>query len=495
MRHMMNKCIMEEKYMKIMKKLAAFVLALCLVLPMCSMVSYAADGRVSFTDPDTKTGETVEVTCALRADGQGLESFDVTLEYDTEYLAFESGDEGVTKQSDGVLKYSGKSSGDARIAFAMKFVALKKGTTKIEVKESSGVTAGGETVDCTNGNSTVEIAQGTKEVELPATGASDVQVTVDGVSYNLSDNFKNSDIPAGFSETKLSYEGVERRFVQDATGSATLGYLVNAEGNGNFFLYNPSDSSFAAYVMVTVSPSTTIVLQKAEEGLKIPEGYQEVKLTVNENEFPAWQDVNNEGIYLVYAMNNNTGEKGFYQYDTMEESYQRFVTHKTEKTAEEESSKMSKIEKLIEKNLMFILIGIAAVVVVLLIVIIVLSAKLHHRNLELDDLYENGIDDIDDVPYEDSKSKSKKKNKKSKDDDYYDDDFESLRLEDDLYDDGLDDEYDDYYDDDYDDDYEDDYSDDYDDDDYDYDYDDEEDSFNFEDDDEDYEVDFIDLDR
>ena len=366
--------------MKIMKKLAASLLALCLMLPMYSMVSYAADGRVSFTDPKTKTGESVEVTCALRAGGEGLQSFDITLEYDAEYLAFESGAEGVTKESDGVLKYTGKSSGDTRIGFEMKFVALKEGTTKIEVKEASGVTAGGETINCTNGNATVTIEKGTKEVQVPVSTASDVDVTVDGVSYKLSDGFKNADIPAGFTEVKLPYDGTERRFVQDATGSITLAYLVDAEGAGNFFQYNQNDGSFAAYVMVTVSPSTTIVLQKAEKGLKIPAGYQEVKLTVNNNEFPAWQDVDQEGFYLVYALNSGTGEKGFYQYDTMEESYQRFVV--SENTEEKEApANTNKIFQLVEKNLMIVLIGVVALVLILLIVIITLAVKLHHRNL------------------------------------------------------------------------------------------------------------------
>lgn len=478
--------------MKIMKKLAAFALTLCLVLPMYSMVSYAADGRVSFTDPDTKTGETVEVTCALRAGGEGLQSFDVTLEYDTEYLAFESGEEGVTKESDGVLKYSGKSSGDTRIGFTMKFVAVKEGTTKIEVKEATGVTAGGETIDCTNGNSTVEIAKGTKEVELPVTGAADVPVTVDGVSYNLSDSFKNSDIPAGFSEVKISYEGAERRFVQDEKGTAVLGYLVDAEGKGNFFLYNAEDASFAAYVMVTVSPSTTIVLQKAEKGLKIPEGYQEVKLTVNDNEFPAWQDVNNEGFYLVYAMNSNTGEKGFYRYDTTEESYQRYAENQAEKTSVEKTTKAGKLVNMVEKNLMFVLIGAAVVVLILFIVIIVLSVKLRHRNLELDDLYNEDDDDIDELSY-DSDMGSEKKNhfKKTKLHDDYDDDFETIRFDD--SDDDFDDMYDDDYDDDYDDQYEDDYYDDDYDEDYDEDYDDEDDEFDFGNDD--FSLDFIDIDK
>lgn len=464
--------------MKIMKKLAASLLAICLMLPMYSMVSYAADGRVSFTDPNTKTGENVEVTCALRAGGEGLQSFDITLEYDTEYLAFESGAEGVTKESDGVLKYTGKSSGDTRIGFEMKFVALKEGTTKIEVKEATGVTAGGETIDCTNGNSTVTIAKGTKEVELPVSGASDVDVTVDGVSYKLSDSFKNADIPAGFTEVKLPYEGTERRFIQDATGTITLAYLIDAEGAGNFFQYNQNDGSFAAYVMVTVSPSTTIVLQKAEKGLKIPAGYQEVKLTVNNNEFPAWQDVDQEGFYLVYALNSGTGEKGFYQYDTMEESYQRYVV--SEETTEEAPAESNKILQLVEKNLMLVLIGVAAIVVILLIVIITLAVKLRHRNLELDDLYESGAGDLEDDYYEEEAPAPKKnrfKKSKAQDDD---DDYDSLRLDDD--DDLYDDDDDDFYDDD-DDEFYDDYDDDYDD-----------DEFDFDDDNDDYDVDFIDLD-
>lgn len=485
--------------MKIMKKLAAFALALSLALPMYSVVSYAADGKVSFTDPDTKTGETVEVTCALRAGGENLKSFDITLEYDPEYLAFDSGDSGVTKESNGVLKYSGTGTGN-RIGFNMKFTALKVGSTKIEVKEATGVTAGGETVDCTNGNSTVEIAQGTKEVEVSSTGAEDVPVTVDGVSYNLSDNFKNADIPSGFKEVTLSYEGTERRFVQDSNGKTTLGYLVNEQGEGDFFLYNETDSTFSAYVMVTVSPSTTIVLQKEEKGLKIPDGYQEVKLTVNDHEFPAWQNVNEEGFYLVYAMNSNTGEKGFYQYDTTEESYQRFAGSTSDATGEKDTAQTNKILKMVEDNLMFVLIGVAVILLLLFVIIIILAVKLRHRNLELDDLYENGageidemdgLDAFDELPVDYDSGKSKNRFKKSKDQDNFEDDFEdeddleSLRIVDDEYDSDMYEDDDDYYDNNYYDD-EDDFDDEFDDD---YDFDEDEDE-----DDDDYDVNFIDLD-
>ena len=51
--------------MKVAKKLATFLVALCLIVPCFSMLSYAADGKLMFTDPNTATGETVEVKGAL----------------------------------------------------------------------------------------------------------------------------------------------------------------------------------------------------------------------------------------------------------------------------------------------------------------------------------------------------------------------------------------------------------------------------------------------
>ena len=49
-------------------------------------------------------------------------------------------------------------------------------------------------------------------------------------------------------------------FVRQENGNITLGYLVDAEGKGDFFLYNEEDATFSPYVQVTVSPSTSIVL-------------------------------------------------------------------------------------------------------------------------------------------------------------------------------------------------------------------------------------------
>lgn len=431
--------------MKIMKRIAALMLAAFLMVPGFSVVVNAAEGRVSFTDPETKTGETVEVACALRAGTGALESFDVTLKYDTAFLAFEGGDEGVTKDSNGVIKFSGKGDGTNKIRFTMKFQALQVGTTKIEVTESSGFMTSGDSVKCTNGNSTIKIEQGTETVT--ATADSGVEVKVGEKTYSFTDAFSSTDIPAGFAEGTLTYEGEEHKAIQNESGNVKMGYLVNAEGKGDFFVYNEEDGAFSPSVQVIVSPKTSITLLTAESSLKVPEGYQEVKLTVNENEFPAWQDKEHEGIYLVYALNSK-GEKGFYQYDVEEESYQRFLSEDTE-PVKETSAKVGKLAKIVDKHFT-VVVGFAGLVVLLfLIIIIILAVKLRHRNLELDDLYDElelDEDDFDDrvVKADDKKKEKKPRFKKQLDEelyeDRYDDDFE------DDYDDDFDDDFDDGFD-------------------------------------------------
>lgn len=484
---------MEEKYMKIMKKIAAVMLALCLTIPMYSVMSYAASGRVSFTDLQAKTGETVEVACALRAGSGSLESFNITLKYDPSLLSFQEGN-GVTKESDGVLKFSGKGDGTNKIRFTMKFQALKAGTTKIEVTDSTGTVTGGETVECVNGSSTIQIAEGANP---PAATPEQPQgensgdanrngITISGKSYQFSEEFASTSIPVGFVETKLPYDGGERKFVRQENGSVTLGYLVDGEGKGDFFLYNEEDATFSPYVQVTVSPSTSIVLLEKSKGVKVPSGYQQVKLTVNEHEFPAWQDKEHEGFYLVYAMDSN-GTKGFYQYDTTQESYQRYVANVGDKT-DKATAKVSKLNNFITENLSMVILCTGLGVLLLVIIIIVLAIKLRHRNLELEDLYEEYDIDVEDLDEEDDNDKliSLKEEQEfaeetptedQEDDDFFEEEFVN----------GLESEEEDFLED-FD-------SEDFDSEDLEEDFDDDDfEDFDFDDDDDDFDMDFIDLD-
>ena len=127
--------------MKLMKKISAVLLSLCLLVPCFSMVAFAADGRISFTDPSTAVGEYVEVRCVLRSTSGNMGAVEVALTYDESYLKFDSGD-GIEVSGSGALTCKGTAS-SAEASFVAKFQALQEGTTKVEVTGATIADANG----------------------------------------------------------------------------------------------------------------------------------------------------------------------------------------------------------------------------------------------------------------------------------------------------------------------------------------------------------------
>lgn len=425
--------------MKIMKKISAILLSICLCVPCFSMVAHAADGRISFTDPETAVGDMVEVKCVLRSTKGNIGDIEVQLRYDSEYLRFQSGAN--VQDAGGTLTYTGTGS-STEASFTVEFQALKEGETKISVESATVSSGGGASMSFDEGSSTVKIAEGdpskitdTPE-DSPASGANDMQVEVNGVSYTLTDGFADGDIPGGYSRTTISLDGQDRQMVANEAGSITLGYLKDAEGTGDFFLYNGEDATFAPYEEIAISDTTSIIVLSDTSKVKLPDTYQEAKLTLNEKDFPVWQDSTKEGYYVLYAM-NNSGEPAYYQYDTAENTYQRVDVSADKGGKEEKDSKslFGKLQKALEKHLSMIVLAGGLGGLLLLILLIVLGVKLHNRNAELDELYdEYGIDE-DEEDAEPASPKAKDKPKKqgglfgrrrSEDDfeEYEDDDFD-----------------------------------------------------------------------
>ncbi len=445
--------------MNTLKKLATACLSVCFIVFCVVLTSHAADGTIWFSDPQTRVGENVEIDFKVKGNGEAIGDTDIVLNYDPTMLEFISGGSDIMNEGNGKLHFTGKGTGEeAELTATLVFRALQTGSPQVTVESSSGYLFSDEGLYFQEGFSTVSVsaaADGTTSVPggQSATLPGET-VTVGETTYSLAEDFIPVTIPQGFTETMVTYNGAERRFVANENG-VTLGYLKDASGAGAFFIYNAENATFVPYIVIGISENTSIALLDGSSEVGVPEGYQQATLTVSNYQLSAWQDMQHEGFYLIYAMNVYSGSKQLYCYDTAEGTYQRFIAPQAATDNTESEPKKD------DKNLMPFLLGGGAGLLLMLIIIIVLAVKLLHRNQELDDIYdEYGIGDEEEEAGQEKEKKNSGKGKSEHDKSY---DYEE-EFDDDYEDDG----YDEFDDDEYDDDYEDDgYDDEYDDDGYD----------------------------
>ena len=100
-------------------------------------------------------------------------------------------------------------------------------------------------------------------------------------------------------------------------------------------MYDNENGTFSPFEQVELSQDRYIVLLQDDGSVSLPSAYQETTLTLNGKEFPVWQNTDNADYYVVYALNAD-GQKGLYQYDTVDGTYQRYVEN-TAASSEEES--------------------------------------------------------------------------------------------------------------------------------------------------------------
>lgn len=241
--------------------------------------------------------------------------------------------------------------------------------------------------------------------------ATDSTVKVGKNTFTISESFKKSEIPEGFSKSTAKYNGNSYTCIKGEVKELTAFYLKGDETSG-FYIYDKSQKKFYPMSNIKIkSRMYTIVQPKKVDG--IVKAYDKKKVTIIDQEVKAWVLDEDEGMYLVYAMNWN-GDTNLYSYDDNEKCFQRYLTssdanQQSEAAAKAYNNLQKQYNQLVDKYnvLIKVLCGLAVVIIILIFVSINLGISKKEKKIKK--TYSE--DELKDPKKE---KKAKKENKKKK---------------------------------------------------------------------------------
>lgn len=249
---------------------------------------------------------------------------------------------------------------------------------------------------------------------------SDKTVTVGKKEMKISSSFSKSDIPEGFTKSTAEYDGEKYSCIKGEVKDLTAFYLYNDDTEG-FYIYDSDNDSF--YVMNNIqikSRMYTIVNPDDTDGLL--NNYDKKTVTIIDQEVKAWVLDEEEGMYLVYAMNWN-GDTSLYCYDDNEKCFQRYLVSADANTQAEAANTayenlQKKYNSLVDKYniLLKILCGLVIVIIILIFVIINLAINKKEKKVKADkgkkkknkEKYDSETDDEDSVRNEEAEEDGEK---------------------------------------------------------------------------------------
>ena len=166
----------------------------------------------------------------------------------------------------------------------------------------------------------------------PSNLPDELEVTAGGAILVITDKPAEISLPAGFEEVQYTYRDRPVWAAQEKEQGLLIMYLQDqANEKSGFYVYDETQDEFTKYVILYTQANSYTLLQRPET-VEIPKGYVEKTAIIEGENITVWvpgamkyMDAEVCEFYLVYAM-SQSGYKGFYVYDTLEKTFQRFST-------------------------------------------------------------------------------------------------------------------------------------------------------------------------
>lgn len=228
----------------------------------------------------------------------------------------------------------------------------------------------------------------------------DTSVKVGKKTMKISTSFGKDKIPEGFKKATEKYKGKKYACIKGEVKDITAFYLYGKNKEG-FYIYDSEKDEF--YLMNNIqikSRMYTIVQPQETDG--IVEAYKKKKVTIIDQKVEVWVLDEEEGMYLVYAMNWN-GETSLYSYDDNEKCFQRYLTssdanRQSEAAAKAYNTLQKDYNKLVDKYnvLIKILCGLVILIIILIFVVINLALNKKEKKVRKNNKYSEEIPEQED---------------------------------------------------------------------------------------------------
>ena len=212
-------------------------------------------------------------------------------------------------------------------------VSLSSDTTKIKINaeknDDKATISGVGEVDVKEGNNVISItvtaengSTRTYKINAYVLEKEPITVKIKGKKYTIIKKLINIDVPDGFKEKTIKIKDNEIDSFYNEKLDFTIVGLKDDIGNILLYKYEEKTNSYSKYSPIVGSGLNIIVFDS--ERKNIPYKYHKSKFEYNGDMITGYALSEKSDFRVVYGINVETGEKGFYLYDLRDNTIQRF---------------------------------------------------------------------------------------------------------------------------------------------------------------------------
>lgn len=207
-----------------------------------------------------------------------------------------------------------------------------------------------------------------------------VEVTIDKKKYSIvRKEIDSIKIPNGYDKSTIKIGDEDILCYKNNKTKNILMILQDDKGNNNLYSYNEKTKKYTLYSSLTLGNTTLSIIDMPSN--LVPKGYTKVSFKYDDTKLEGYQyiernktyaaddGVKGSDFYLVYAINEKTGEKALYVFDKLEGTIQRFNSDLV-KAYEDENN----------QYFLYMLISLALLAVSIIVLSVVLIKQKKNKN-------------------------------------------------------------------------------------------------------------------